>query len=287
MSKPRFEKAAILGVGLIGASLALALRTNALAAAITGFGRTEENLKRAKSRGIIDSYSLDPAMAVRGADIVVLATPVGMFPELAKKIRTALSGGTLVIDVGSVKGRLVYELEALMPEGTNFVGCHPIAGSDRSGIDAASGDLFKGALCILTKTENTNDTALKTASDLWQKVGADVKIMSPEEHDRVYALVSHLPHLVAYCLVNAVADAEESALQYAGQGFRDTTRVAGSSPEMWADIFTANSENLLRYLDAFKTNIEKLKELLSKGDTQAIKMELERARKIRQRLNRD
>ena len=286
MRKPHFDKTAILGVGLIGASLALSLRKNALTDRIIGFGRKEKNLKRAIKKGIIDAYELDPARASEGADLVVLATPVGMFIELLKKIKPALKSSAMVIDVGSVKGDLVHEMERLMPEGASFAGCHPIAGSDRSGIDAASENLFRGALAIVTKTAKTPKRAFKTAQSLWQSVGADVRTMSPEEHDRVYALVSHLPHLAAYALVNAVADEDESVLSFAGQGFRDTTRVAGSSPEMWRDISMANRENLIKFLDAFKKNIDKLSKLLKKGDTAAILREFERAKKIREKLDR-
>lgn len=282
--RPGFNKTCILGVGLIGASLALAMRQKGICGSFSGSGRKEENLKRAKERGIIDMYSLDPADACKDADLIVLASPVGVFKELAKRIAPALKKGAIVIDVGSVKGSLVGEIEALMPEGVSFVGCHPIAGSDRSGIDSANPELFKGALVIITKSQNTDPDAFKAVSGLWGAVDSEVRVMDPALHDRIYATVSHSPHLIAYALVNAVADIDASYLDYAGQGFKDATRIASSSPEMWRDIAMANRENVLEFLKVFKANVEKLSELLDKGDSAALEKEFERAKKLRDSL---
>lgn len=188
-----FPKTAILGVGLLGASFSLALKKKKLCSHVTGFGRSRENLERAKSMGILDIVSPDPASACRDADLVLLAAPAGSFIELIKQACPAFKKGAIVTDVGSVKGDLVHELEELMPPGVHFIGSHPIAGSDRSGIDSAHADLFRDALCIVTPTERSDPPALKNVMDLWASLGSKVLAMGPAQHDRVYAAVSHLP----------------------------------------------------------------------------------------------
>ncbi len=282
--KPYFNKTAILGVGLIGASLAMALRRQGLTRFITGFGRKKENLKRAKRKGIIDSYELDPAKACEDADLIVLATPPGAFLDLTKKIRPSLKKGAIVMDVGSVKGRLTYRLETLMPKGVYFVGAHPIAGGNRSGIEAADPGLFKGALCIVSKTKKTKGPALRKVNALWKALGSTVREMPPEEHDRVYGLVSHLPHLLAYALVNTVADVDESLIGFAGPGFRDTTRIAGSPSGLWADIAVQNKKNLLRHIDLYTANLLRLKTYLKKEDRGSLEREFKRAQTLRERM---
>jgi prephenate dehydrogenase len=279
-----FEKATILGVGLIGASMALAMKKNSLCARVTGYGRTEGNLLRARELRIIDSYELDPAKACEGADLVVFSTPPARFASLAGEVRESLKEGAIVIDVGSVKGKLVHEMEGLMPPGARFVGCHPIAGSERSGIDAASGDLFKGAKCIITRTGGTDGDAFQEVSALWEGLGSDVTVMSPEEHDRVYALVSHVPHLLAYALMNTVAEIDGSYVEFAGQGFKDTTRIASSSPDIWRDICLMNRDNLLELIERFKDNMDRLSLHLRAGDAEALEEAFRRARALRETI---
>lgn len=279
-----FERTAVLGVGLIGASLALALREKSLTGLITGYGRTEANLKKAVERGIIDSYELDPARACADADLLVYATPVGSFKTLARALRGSTKKGAVVIDVGSVKGFLVSDMEGLMPEGVRYVACHPIAGSERSGIDNASANLFDGRLCIVTKTENTDEEAFRKVRDLWRAVGSKVELMDPDVHDVIFGLVSHLPHLAAYALVNAVADVDAGSVKYAGNGFKDMTRIAASSPAIWRDICAFNSENLLRFLDILKANIEGLSMFLRDGDFEGLEDAFKRASELRKSL---
>ncbi len=279
-----FRSVTIIGVGLLGGSLALAMKEKALCGSITGCGRSEQNLRDARDRGMIDSYEQDPAEACADADLVVLATPVGTFVELAAEISDSLKQGALVIDVGSVKGPLVYEMEGLMPDGANFVGCHPIAGSEQSGIDAARADLFKGALCIITRTGSTDDGAFNAAASLWRAVGSKVDILSPERHDVVYGLVSHLPHLAAYALVNAVSELDAECLRYAGNGFRDATRIAASSPAVWRDICELNGENLAKFLDYLKEGIEKMSEQLKKGDLEGLEISIAKASELRKSI---
>lgn len=278
-----FSKVTIIGVGLIGASLALALRQNNLCGIISGYGRNEDNLKRARERGIIDDYSLDAKQACHDSDLIVLSTPVGVFGEITKKVRDILKKGSIVTDVGSVKGNLVYEIESLIPKGSFYIGSHPIAGSDRSGIDDAKADLFKSAQCIITPTEDSDTESLRKIAFLWESLGAKIRFMDPYKHDEVYGAISHLPHVVAYALVNTIGDVDSEFIEYAGQGFKDTTRIALSSPKMWRDIVIKNRENLIRYIDILIGNLEKMKKLLENADAEGIEQEFSKAQELRKK----
>lgn len=280
-----FEKVTILGAGLLGASFALALREKGMCNSFSGYGRNENNLRRAEEQGIIDGYSLDAATTCEGADLIVLATPVGVFERLAREIRDSVRQGAVVTDLGSVKGGLVYRLESLMPEGIPYVGSHPIAGGDKSGIDDARADLFLGARCIVTPTENSDGNAKNMVVSLWEKLGSRVEVMDPYEHDRIYAAVSHFPHLVAYALVNAVNDFREGSVEYAGQGFKDATRIALSSPELWRDISIFNKDNLLGLTGILRRNLDRIEGLLASGDAAGIEAEFSKARELRMKLN--
>jgi prephenate dehydrogenase len=282
-----FPKTAILGVGLLGASFSLALKKNGLCNHVTGFGRSRENLERAKGMGIIDVVSSDPASACSDADLVLLAAPAGSFVELVKQASPGFKKGAIVTDVGSVKGDLVHELEKLMPPGVNFIGSHPIAGSDRSGIDFAHADLFCNALCIVTPTERSDPSALKNVMDLWSSLGSKVMAMGPAEHDRVYAAVSHLPHLIAYAMVNTVSDIDKSYLSFCGQGFRDMTRIAASSPDIWTDISLLNRQNLMEMIAVFRENLNRMETHLKTAEADALKQEFIRASTARGNLGQD
>jgi prephenate dehydrogenase len=281
-----FDKVTIIGAGLIGASVALALREKGLCRTIVGFGRKEENLKRAKERGIIDEYSLDSAAATHGADLVVLCTPVGILKDAAVAIRPALKKGALVTDVGSVKGVLVAELESVMPDGVDFVGSHPIAGSDKSGIDDSRGSLFVGARCIVTPTPRSSKAATDKVISLWELSGGLVECMDPFRHDEIFALVSHMPHIVAYALVNAVESTDPICVEYSGGGFRDTTRIAASAPEMWRDICMMNRDNLLNVLGSFQKNLQRIEQCLKENDWAGIEKEFSRAWKLRMSIEK-
>jgi prephenate dehydrogenase len=277
-----FGKITILGVGLIGASFALAARKEGLCGHIAGFGRNEENLKRAKERGIIDSYSLDPSAASADADLVMLSTPVGNFVELVRRCAGSFKKGAVVTDAGSVKGGLVLEIEALMPAGVHYVGGHPIAGSDRSGIDFASADLFRNAKCIVTPTPGSDSCAVQAVTGIWSSLGSQVIKMEPDAHDRVFAAVSHLPHLLAYAIINTVADVDPSYLEFSGQGFKDMTRIAASSPEIWRDICMMNRDNILELIEVFQKKLDSLGRHLRAADSASFEKELERARTLRE-----
>jgi prephenate dehydrogenase len=282
-----FHKVTILGVGLIGASYALAMRKHGLCNEIAGHGRKEDNLIRAKEKGIIDSFDLDPSKACAGSDLVLFAVPVGSFVDLLTKIKGALEKNAIVSDAGSVKGRLVRDMEALMPEGVHFVGAHPIAGSDRSGIDSAGADLFKGAKCILTPTGKTGEEALAKITALWQTFGSVIKIMNPDEHDRIYAAVSHLPHLIAYEIMNTVADMDVSYLAFSGQGFKDSTRIASSAPELWRDICILNKDFILESIEIFKRNLDRASRYIRDSDAESIERDFRKARTLREGIGQN
>jgi prephenate dehydrogenase len=286
-----FKHVAIIGVGLIGGSLGMILRRKALADHVVGVGRRVENLKTAVALGAIDRYVADPQEGVRGADLVVLATPVDTYERHLKEWAHCLAPGAIVSDVGSVKGTLVDRSEATMPAGVHFVGAHPIAGKEKTGAAAGSDQLFKGARCILTPTKRTDPTALDRVRQLWEETGAIVLTMDPHLHDQILGAVSHLPHVAAFALMNALAELRDQQVPsldlagHSGGGLRDTTRIAASSPEMWRDIFLWNRDNVVSYIDRYTRALEELKQLIKAGDTAGIEKLLERAKGEREKLN--
>src|SRR5438309_1073985 len=250
-------------------------------------GRSAANLRRAEERGLADRVTRDPAAAVAGADAIVLATPVGTCAALAAAFRPHARAGALLTDVGSVKQILVAELEAAWAGVGPVVGAHPIAGSEASGAGAARADLFRGRRCILTPTPATDRAALARVRALWEGVGARVEEMPPAIHDELLARVSHLPHLLAYALVAAVGEqtiAGRRALDYAGTGFRDTTRVAASPAELWCDIALANAPALGAALGEFRAALDRLERLVGARDAEGLAAALAAARALRGRL---
>jgi prephenate dehydrogenase len=285
-----FKQVAIIGVGLIGGSLGMILRRRALADHVVGIGRRVENLKTAVALGAIDRYVADPQEGVRGADLVVLATPVDTYERHLQEWAHCLAPGSIVSDVGSVKGTLVERSEATMPAGVHFVGAHPIAGKEKTGVAAGSDQLFKGARCILTPTKRTNATALERVRQLWEETGSIMLTMDPHVHDQILGAVSHLPHVAAFALMNALSELRDQELSsldlaaHSGGGLRDTTRIAASSPEMWRDIFLWNRENVVAYIDRYTRALEELKQLIKAGDAAGIEKALERAKGEREKL---
>ena len=287
--KLAFDRAVIIGVGLIGGSLGMILRRKELASSVVGVGRRIENLKTAVALGAIDRYVVDPKEAVQGADLVILATPVDTYERHLKEWASYLRPGAIVTDVGSVKGELVERSERHMPAGVHFVGAHPIAGKEKTGAAAASEDLFSGRRCILTPTEQTDPQALERMQFLWQEAGAVVLTMDPHLHDKILAAVSHLPHVAAFALMNALVEirAEVPALDLAGHsggGLRDTTRIAASSPEMWRDIFLWNRENVIGCIKTYERSLGELRQLIQMGDAAGIEKLLERAKEEREKF---
>lgn len=279
-----FRHIAIIGIGLIGSSFALALRKQGYKGNITGIGRKRSNLRKGQKLGIIDNWSTDYAAGIRDADLIMLAVPVGHFEPIIRKIRGTIKKGAIVTDVGSVKGDLVRRIGALMPAGVSFVGAHPIAGRECSGIDCASADLFKGARCIITPDAGTSPAALGKIRQIWKFIGARTVIMDPQEHDRIFGAVSHLPHVVAYALVNSITRTGMNSLSHGGSGLRDMTRIALSPPELWKDICTFNRKNVLRELKKFSLAVTRITGLIERSDWNALEKEFLRARQERQTL---
>ena len=263
------ERLAIIGVGLIGGSLARALREAGAVKTVVGIGRSQVNLEEALSLGICDEITQDVVEGVRGADLVFISVPVCAIPAVVREIAPFLAPGCVVTDGGSVKTAIVRESDALMPAGSYFVGGHPIAGTEHSGAAASFATLYRGKRCILTPTEHTNKIALELVARLWRLTGADVCFMEPGHHDRIFAEISHLPHAVAYALVHAVGTADvegENVLSYTAGGFRDFTRIASSDPAMWRDIALMNREALMKSIDGFSASLADLRQRIDCGD---------------------
>jgi prephenate dehydrogenase len=282
-----FSNISIIGIGLMGSSFALALRKYGFTGGITGIGRREDNLIKAKELGIIDQYSTVPVNGIRDADLILLAAPVGQFEKIVRDIAQNIKKGAIVTDVGSVKAGIVKKLDPLMPEGVSFVGGHPIAGKECSGISAAASDLFKDARCIVTPGSNTNNEALEKIINLWNVVGAKTLLMTPEEHDLIFAAVSHLPHVIAYALVNSIIEEDDKILHYGGKGLRDMTRIALSSEELWKDICVYNKEDILKTLRRFLSVTSRTIKLIEESDWTDLEKEFLRAKEARQLIESD
>jgi prephenate dehydrogenase len=285
-----FQQVTIIGVGLLGGSLGLVLKERGLAKTIVGIGRRQVNLELAVQVGAIDRFASEAHEAVRDSDLIVLATPVDTYVSHVQRWGQYVPSGTIVSDVGSVKGQLVFDVEAALPSTAWFVGAHPIAGKEKSGVAHATSKLFDGARCIVTPTPHTNAGALTKIRCLWEKAGSTVLSMDPMVHDWVLGAVSHLPHIAAFSLMHALQDLQEktpedlSLLDFSGGGLRDTTRIAASSPEMWRDICLANRENLLIMVEQYITQLEAFKQLLNDQDGSGLSQNIEQAKMLRERL---
>ena len=285
------NKIVIFGVGLIGGSVALALKKTGVAPKIVGVGRNIENLQTAINLGVIDEAEADIAKAVGDANLVLIATPVAQTQKILEAIIPHLSQSTVVTDAGSTKSDIAQYVmnaskQAKNPEHflSQFVGGHPIAGAEKSGVTAAKEDLFIGKNVVLTPNEKTSLEAIKLVRELWQTTGANVSEMTAKTHDQIFAAVSHLPHLLAFTLVNNLANRPNAKqlFDFAASGFRDFTRIAGSSPEMWRDISLANKTALLSELEAYQAEISALQNLLKNEDSQGLQAMFEHASQARQ-----
>ncbi len=272
---PKFlvPRLAVVGVGLIGGSLALALKAAGVVGEVVGIGRGLENLQAALRLGVVDRIETDPAAGVAEADLVFLATPVQSLAAVAAKILPAMKPGAILTDGGSVKGAVIEAITPLVPAGIHFVPGHPIAGTEKSGAEAAFPTLYRGKRCILTPTPDTDPDALALVRQAWEAAGSEVVLMAVEKHDRVLAAISHLPHMVAYALVNAVGAYDryqENILEYSAGGFRDFTRIASSDPTMWRDIAVTNREALLEMMEQFQIFFAELKEDVRSGNAERL-----------------
>lgn len=262
----KLNKIAIIGVGLIGGSIGLAIKKRKLAGRVIGIFRRNSTLKRALKCNAVDSGTTDLAYGVKDADMVILASPVFSIPVLAKKAIKYAKKGAIITDAGSTKAWIVREIEGFLKRSeskVNFVGSHPMAGSEHGGVEFARADLFEGSPCIVTKTGRTDRSALKKVASFWKALGGRVEIMDPSRHDRSASLISHLPHVVAFGVAGAV---ERKDIKYAAEGFKDTTRVASSDPDLWADIFLTNKAQIARAGRLFEKYYGGIIKAISNGD---------------------
>ena len=281
MSAP--GRVAILGPGLIGGSVALALRSKSPDTKISIWGRRPEQLKEIPKRDLADSVESDPAAAVRDTDLVVLCTPVGTMNDLAQAILPGLHPTTVITDAGSVKATVVNQLETIL--GGRFIGAHPMAGSERSGLDAAQAHLFEGAPCLITPTGKSDPAALITVIKFWKSLGCSVTTMTAAEHDRLVARISHLPHALAFALINLIADTlPPEAQQLAGGSFRDATRVAASDPSLWTGILTENRTEVAAALHEMSKLLKSMATALGDENSDSILDFLKRAKDHRDSL---
>ena len=283
------DRLLIAGVGLIGASVGLALRERGAVGEIVGLGRSAANLRVARRRGAIDRGERDPARATRDVDLVVVATPVDTIAPLIATLARTLPPTAVITDAGSVKGPVIAAVERVLgATAGRFCGSHPIAGAEQAGAAAARNDLLRDRRCLLTPTRTTTAAARRRVAALWRAAGMRVEATTAARHDELYALVSHLPHAIASALVNAVIGRDRTGrtLAYAGTGFRDTTRIAASPASVWRDILLANRTPLLHALDAFDVAYARLRAAIAAGDGAGITRELERAQRGRARMQR-
>ncbi len=278
------KRLAILGVGLIGGSLALGLRRADTCHTIVGYGRSRDKLLRAKELGVIDEFTMSAQEAVSGADVVVVATPLASYEKLFSAIASAIGPDTIITDVGSAKECAVDAARANLGNNfPNFVPGHPIAGKEKSGVDAAVADLFEDHLVILTPLGDTSINAISVVTQMWEAVLADVTTLQVEHHDAVLAATSHLPHMLAYALVDCLASMQEKedVFQFAAGGFRDFSRIASSDPQMWHDICFSNRKSLLKVFESFEDHLQTLKQAIENDESEKVLEIFSRAKKSR------
>ena len=288
MSAPHFERVALVGIGLINSSLAHVLRRDKIAGEIVACARTQETLDTAVKLGLCDRTTLDPAIAVAGADLVVLGTPLSAYAGIAQAIAGALKPGAIVTDVGSVKQAVIRDIKPHMPAGVHFVAGHPVAGTEHSGPASGFAELFHDRWCILTPLADTDPGALARVTALWQAAGMKVLTMDAEHHDLVLAITSHLPHLIAYTIVGTATDLEDTlkseVIKFSAGGFRDFTRIAASDPVMWRDVFLNNREAVLEMLQRFSEDLTALQRAIRWGEGQKLEDLFTRTRAIRRSI---
>ncbi|WP_411819032.1 prephenate/arogenate dehydrogenase family protein [Hyphococcus formosus] len=286
----KFKRAAVVGVGLIGSSLARALRERDVAETVIGVDQDEDILARAKKIGVIDHGFSSLDEGVKGADLIILSTPVGALAEICRKVSDCAEDGALIIDVGSVKG-VVLDAAKALPDRIFFVPCHPVAGTEQSGPEAGFASLFEKRWCIITPLER-NDApyleAVKQATGLWTAIGAEVEVMDAAHHDLALAVTSHIPHLIAFTMVGAADDIESVAhgevVKYSAGGFRDFTRIAASDPVMWRDVFLNNREAVLEVLGRFSEELAVMQRAIRWGDADVLYNAFSRGRSLRRAI---
>ncbi len=278
----KFSKITIIGVGLIGGSIGLAIKKHKAAGQVIGVFRRASTLRKALGCKAVDKATMNIAEGVKDADLIIIGSPVHSIPALAREAARSAKPGAIITDVGSTKAWIVARLEKLLAGSpVSFVGSHPMAGSEKTGVEFAKKDLLEGSPCIVTRTARTDRRALRKVAGFWKALGAKVDVMDPREHDRAVSLISHLPHIVAFTLAGAVPAKE---LRYAAEGFKDTTRVAASDPELWSDIFLTNKAEVIKAARLFRKYYDPLIAAIGKGDRRRIIKALAKARKNRDLL---
>ncbi len=283
-----FGKVALIGIGLIGSSLALAMHRHSLAGEVTAAARSPETRRAALDLGLADRIYEDPLEAAEDADLIILATPVGAYADLAARIGPRIKEGAIVTDVGSVKLAVVRDVGPHLPSGVQLVPGHPVAGSEHSGPAAGFAELFENRYCILTPPPGCDERAVERVAQLWRACGAMIEFMEPAHHDKVLAITSHLPHLIAYTIVGTATDLEESqqqeVIRYSAGGFRDFTRIAASDPVMWRDVFLNNREAVLEMLQRFTEDLTALQRAIRWGEGDLLQDRFTRTRAIRRSI---
>jgi cyclohexadieny/prephenate dehydrogenase len=284
-AQPHFKRLALIGFGLIGGSIARAAKAQGLVGEIVTTARSEKTRARVKELGVVDAVVESNVEAVKGADLVILCIPVGACGPVAAEVAAHLEPGAIISDVGSVKGAIVREMAPHLPSNIHFVPAHPVAGTEHSGPDSGFAELFINRWCILTPPEGTEASATEKLRAFWAAMGAKVEVMTPDHHDLVLAITSHLPHLIAYTIVGTADELAQvtssEVIKFSAGGFRDFTRIAASDPTMWRDVFLANKEAVLEMLGTFNEDLSKLTRAIRRNDGEALFKHFTRTRAIR------
>ena len=283
-----FKKVCIVGCGLIGSSIARAIRKNRLSSKIVSSNRSDIINKKVIKLRIVDDSSSDTKKMVKDSDLIIICTPLSSYEYVISKIKNSLKNGAILTDVGSVKKKIIYSVEKNIPKNISWISSHPIAGTEESGPDSGFSELFKNRWCILTPSNQAKDKDIKLLETFWKKIGSKVDIMDAKQHDYILAITSHIPHLIAYNIVNTTLNVkkkkEHEIIKYSAGGLRDFTRIAASNPIMWRDIFIQNKKNTSKMIDKFINNLEDLKKAIKNQDGKKLEKIFTKTKRIRQEI---
>ena len=283
-----FKKVCIIGCGLIGSSIARAIRKNRLSSKIVSSNRSDIINKKVIKLRIVDDSSSDTKKMVKDSDLIIICTPLSSYEDVISKIKNSLKNGAILTDVGSVKKKIIYSVEKNIPKNISWISSHPIAGTEESGPDSGFSELFKNRWCILTPSNQAKDKDIKLLETFWKKIGSKVDIMDAKQHDYILAITSHIPHLIAYNIVNTTLNVkkkkEHDIIKYSAGGLRDFTRIAASNPIMWRDIFIQNKKNTSKMIDKFINNLKDLKKAIKNKDGKKLEKIFTKTKRIRQEI---
>ena len=283
-----FKKVCIIGCGLIGSSIARAIRKNRLSSKIVSSNRSDIINKKVIKLRIVDDSSSDTKKMVKDSDLIIICIPLSSYEDVISKIKNSLKNGAILTDVGSVKNKIIYSVEKNIPKNISWISSHPIAGTEESGPDSGFSELFKNRWCILTPSNQAKDKDIKLLETFWKKIGSKVDIMDAKQHDYILAITSHIPHLIAYNIVNTTLNIkkkkEYDIIKYSAGGLRDFTRIAASNPIMWRDIFIQNKKNTSKMIDKFINNLKDLKKAIKNKDGKKLEKIFTKTKRIRQKI---